>query len=186
MYETSREPPSRQTQPKMRTACDICHHSKVRCFGGNPCEGCQKSGARCKYSQSNRVGRPKGVRNKRTLENDEARIKSRPNSRPCSRPSSRHGSEKPSSSRKNTYSNHERNVSEAGNVLTFLPTPTSSGTRMNSFLAYETRAKCITVASSDNPLYMNDYDDFHSIFEPLSPEQSPLGAGQPFSLEVRR
>lgn len=53
---------------KLRTACDICHQAKMKCSGGNPCSGCGDSGYECFYSSSNRIGRPKGTRNKRTLE----------------------------------------------------------------------------------------------------------------------
>ncbi|KAH8698373.1 hypothetical protein BGW36DRAFT_144779 [Talaromyces proteolyticus] len=55
-------------QKSLRSACDTCHHSKVKCSGRLPCEGCEKLRVRCKYSISNRTGRPKGVRNKKTLE----------------------------------------------------------------------------------------------------------------------
>lgn len=55
-------------QKKLRTACDICHQAKMKCSGGNPCSGCGESGYECFYSLSNRIGRPKGTKNKRTLE----------------------------------------------------------------------------------------------------------------------
>lgn len=51
---------------KLRSACDICHQGKTRCSGGNPCTGCQNSGAECTYSVSNRLGRPKGTTKYRT------------------------------------------------------------------------------------------------------------------------
>ncbi|KAK9442090.1 C6 finger domain protein GliZ [Metarhizium brunneum] len=51
---------------RMRSACDSCHQSKVKCSGGNPCSGCHKLGARCHYSSSNRTGRPRGIKNKVT------------------------------------------------------------------------------------------------------------------------
>lgn len=53
---------------KLRTACDICHQAKMKCSGGTPCNGCRDSGYECSYSVSNRIGRPKGTKNKRTLE----------------------------------------------------------------------------------------------------------------------
>ena len=53
---------------KLRTACDICHQAKMKCSGGTPCNGCRDSGYDCFYSVSNRIGRPKGTKNKRTLE----------------------------------------------------------------------------------------------------------------------
>lgn len=55
-------------QKRLRTACDICHHAKMKCSGGAPCNGCRDSGYDCFYSVSNRIGRPKGTKNKRTLE----------------------------------------------------------------------------------------------------------------------
>ena len=53
---------------KLRSACDACHQGKVRCSGGNPCEMCQGLEAECVYSVSNRIGRPKGTKNKKTLD----------------------------------------------------------------------------------------------------------------------
>lgn len=53
---------------RLRSACDFCHQSKVRCSGGNPCSGCYKLRLRCNYSDSKRTGRPRGVKNKRTLQ----------------------------------------------------------------------------------------------------------------------
>ena len=53
---------------KLRTACDVCHQAKMKCSGGRPCGGCRDSGYDCSYSVSNRIGRPKGTKNKRTLE----------------------------------------------------------------------------------------------------------------------
>ena len=55
-------------QKSLRSACDLCHQGKVKCSGGTPCDGCDRLGVRCIYSTSNRTGRPKGVKNKKTLE----------------------------------------------------------------------------------------------------------------------
>ena len=51
---------------KLRSACDRCHQSKMKCSGGMPCAGCFNSRENCCYSVSNRSGRPKGARNRRT------------------------------------------------------------------------------------------------------------------------
>jgi hypothetical protein len=56
--------PTSSPPKKLRSACDACHASKMRCFGGSPCVGCQGSGIECVFSVRNRQGRPKGVRNK--------------------------------------------------------------------------------------------------------------------------
>ena len=40
----------------------------MKCSGGTPCAGCRDSGYPCCYSVSNRIGRPKGTKNKRTLD----------------------------------------------------------------------------------------------------------------------
>jgi Fungal Zn(2)-Cys(6) binuclear cluster domain len=53
---------------KLRMACNACHHAKSKCGGGNPCSGCIRAGHQCIYSQSNRVGRPKGTKNKRNAD----------------------------------------------------------------------------------------------------------------------
>ncbi len=50
---------------KLRSACDRCHQSKMKCSGGMPCAGCFNPRENCCYSVSNRSGRPKGAKNKR-------------------------------------------------------------------------------------------------------------------------
>jgi hypothetical protein len=55
-------------QKSLRSACDLCHQGKIKCSGGTVCEGCERLGVKCTYSTSNRTGRPKGVKNKKTLE----------------------------------------------------------------------------------------------------------------------
>ena len=70
MMLQSREKDSPKPHPtkKLRTACDVCHQAKMKCSGGTPCAGCRDSGYPCCYSVSNRIGRPKGTKNKRTLD----------------------------------------------------------------------------------------------------------------------
>ncbi|KAI0896170.1 hypothetical protein F4806DRAFT_466445 [Annulohypoxylon nitens] len=62
--------PIESTEPlkstgRLRSACDSCHQAKIRCSGGNPCLTCLVSQTNCSYSPSNRLGRPKGSKNKR-------------------------------------------------------------------------------------------------------------------------
>ncbi|KAF2711266.1 hypothetical protein K504DRAFT_465036 [Pleomassaria siparia CBS 279.74] len=53
----------------LRTACDYCHQAKVRCTGGGSvCGRCQRDNIPCHYSYPARVGKPKGSRNKKTIE----------------------------------------------------------------------------------------------------------------------
>ena len=70
MMLKSREQDAAKPHPtkKLRTACDVCHQAKMKCSGGTPCAGCRDSGYECCYSVSNRIGRPKGTKNKRTLD----------------------------------------------------------------------------------------------------------------------
>jgi hypothetical protein len=51
---------------KVRSACDICHALKMKCSGGDPCTGCARSKQSCIYSEPNRLGRPKGSKNKKS------------------------------------------------------------------------------------------------------------------------
>ncbi|KAI1082604.1 hypothetical protein F5B20DRAFT_531949 [Whalleya microplaca] len=43
---------------KVRSACDICHKAKMKCSRGHPCVACTRSGNLCRYSISQRLGRP--------------------------------------------------------------------------------------------------------------------------------
>ena len=54
------------THRRVRSACDSCHTLKMKCSGGYPCTGCDKSKQTCIYSEPNRLGRPKGSKNKKT------------------------------------------------------------------------------------------------------------------------
>ena len=51
---------------KLRSACDRCHSSKVRCSGDMPCQTCLMSKCLCFYSVSNPLGRPRGTKNANT------------------------------------------------------------------------------------------------------------------------
>ncbi|KAF2801058.1 hypothetical protein K505DRAFT_355138 [Melanomma pulvis-pyrius CBS 109.77] len=53
----------------LRSACDYCHKAKVRCSGGGiTCGRCERDNMPCHYSYPGRVGKPKGSKNKKTLE----------------------------------------------------------------------------------------------------------------------
>lgn len=53
---------------KLRAGCDGCHAAKTRCTGGTPCARCYRDDLRCHYSYKAKVGKPKGSRNKKTIE----------------------------------------------------------------------------------------------------------------------
>lgn len=54
-------------EPKLRSACDACRRSKVKCSGGTVCARCYKQDVICHYSLACRAGKPKGSKNKATL-----------------------------------------------------------------------------------------------------------------------
>ncbi|KAL1965337.1 hypothetical protein VTN77DRAFT_5774 [Rasamsonia byssochlamydoides] len=60
-------PTNAHDKPRLRSACDSCRQSKVKCSGGSTCLRCNKQGVPCKYSLASRAGKPKGSRNKATL-----------------------------------------------------------------------------------------------------------------------
>ena len=68
MFHTTAEESNNRPLKKLRAACDVCHQGKTKCSGEHPCAGCLQLGQRCSYSVSNRIGRPKGARNKKTLD----------------------------------------------------------------------------------------------------------------------
>lgn len=49
---------------RVRLACDSCHNMKMKCSGGRPCMTCTRYRHTCIYSAPNRIGRPKGSKNK--------------------------------------------------------------------------------------------------------------------------
>jgi hypothetical protein len=59
--------PAPRPAKRLRSACDSCHRAKMRCSGGVPCASCSDSKQQCRYSVPNRIGRPKGTKNKKTL-----------------------------------------------------------------------------------------------------------------------
>jgi Fungal Zn(2)-Cys(6) binuclear cluster domain len=44
------------TDENMRSACDGCTYSKIRCVGGRPCARCRKRGTACVFSEKRRCG----------------------------------------------------------------------------------------------------------------------------------
>ena len=60
----------RASQPKKhKSACDQCNASKVKCPGGGaPCQRCADSSQPCHYSLARRIGKPRGSKNRKTLE----------------------------------------------------------------------------------------------------------------------
>lgn len=56
-----------EESPRLRSACDTCHQLKKKCSGTLPCENCVLSNSRsmCFYSATNRLGRPRGSKNRR-------------------------------------------------------------------------------------------------------------------------
>jgi hypothetical protein len=53
---------------KLRSACNLCHQTKVKCSGGRPCDGCRSLGIDCLVVLSKQIGRPKGTRNRATMD----------------------------------------------------------------------------------------------------------------------
>jgi hypothetical protein len=53
---------------KLRSACNACHEVKLKCLGGQPCSRCRDKQIECVYRHAARIGKPKGSRNKKTLE----------------------------------------------------------------------------------------------------------------------
>lgn len=53
--------------PRLRSACDSCRQSKVKCSGESTCSRCLKQDLPCHYSPANRAGKPKGSKNKTTI-----------------------------------------------------------------------------------------------------------------------
>ncbi|KAL5338719.1 hypothetical protein BJX70DRAFT_398462 [Aspergillus crustosus] len=68
LTESSASPGSGET-PKLRTACENCRQSKVKCnlSGKDTCIRCLRHGLPCRYRVANRSGKPKGSKNRSTL-----------------------------------------------------------------------------------------------------------------------
>ena len=46
---------------RLRTACDLCRHSRIKCSGGSTCQRCASNGLKCNYGVSMRHGRTKAA-----------------------------------------------------------------------------------------------------------------------------
>lgn len=68
--------PDQKVGSKLRSACDHCHAAKVKCSGGPSCARCRIQDLPCVFSYACRAGKPKGSKNKNTLER-HARIRER-------------------------------------------------------------------------------------------------------------
>ncbi|KAK1142342.1 hypothetical protein N8T08_007894 [Aspergillus melleus] len=62
---------SQRPRSRLRKACDFCHQSKVKCTGDSPCSRCIELDIPCRYGFVIRTGKPKGSRNRKTLEKAE-------------------------------------------------------------------------------------------------------------------
>ncbi|KAL4998927.1 hypothetical protein BDV10DRAFT_194041 [Aspergillus recurvatus] len=58
---------------RLRRACNACHRMKLRCSGTNPCARCQDTGNECAYAFVAKLGKPRGSRNKKTIERERER-----------------------------------------------------------------------------------------------------------------
>lgn len=69
LAESSDSPYAGGNAPKLRTACEKCRQSKVKCnlSGKNVCTRCLRHGLQCQYGYANRSGKPKGSKNRATL-----------------------------------------------------------------------------------------------------------------------
>ncbi|CAI7658363.1 unnamed protein product [Penicillium pancosmium] len=69
LAETSGSPYAGSDAPKLRTACENCRQSKVKCnlSSKNVCTRCLRHGLQCQYGFANRSGKPKGSKNRATL-----------------------------------------------------------------------------------------------------------------------
>lgn len=66
---------AKKSKPKLRSACDFCHAAKVKCSGEPACcARCRGQELPCSYSYAMRAGKPKGSRNRKTLEK-QARLR---------------------------------------------------------------------------------------------------------------
>lgn len=69
LTESNGSPYAGGDAPKLRTACENCRQSKVKCnlSGKNVCTRCLRHGLQCQYGFANRSGKPKGSKNRATL-----------------------------------------------------------------------------------------------------------------------
>lgn len=71
-------PASTTTEGKrLRRACNACHRMKLRCSGTKPCARCQDTGNECAYAFVAKLGKPRGSRNKKTIERERERQRQR-------------------------------------------------------------------------------------------------------------
>ncbi|KAF2839790.1 hypothetical protein M501DRAFT_991796 [Patellaria atrata CBS 101060] len=61
-------PRQRDVTTKLRAACDFCHSAKVKCTGEATCARCKNYAVPCVYSFAIKAGKPKGSKNKKTIE----------------------------------------------------------------------------------------------------------------------
>lgn len=69
LTESNGSPYAGGDTPKLRTACENCRQSKVKCnlSGKSVCTRCLRHGLQCQYGFANRSGKPKGSKNRATL-----------------------------------------------------------------------------------------------------------------------
>lgn len=53
---------------RLRQACNLCRTAKVKCTSSHPCQRCQENDLPCVYSYAAKAGKPRGTKNRRTLD----------------------------------------------------------------------------------------------------------------------
>lgn len=69
LAESNGSPYAGGDTPKLRTACENCRQSKVKCnlSDKDACTRCLRHDLQCQYGFANRSGKPKGSKNRATL-----------------------------------------------------------------------------------------------------------------------
>ncbi|CZR51451.1 uncharacterized protein PAC_01327 [Phialocephala subalpina] len=131
--DTQQPQSGEQRVKKLRHACNSCHRAKVKCSRGTPCAGCAASGDRCVYSESNRAGRPRGTKNKRTLDFINANLSSNTSSSNFRRERSRTPPQK-----QNSLNSAMNSGLSTPALISGMPTPSISPEMVNN-LSFDSR-----------------------------------------------
>jgi len=70
------------TSKRLRTACDLCRQSRIKCSGGSTCQRCAGNGLKCNYGVSLRNGRLKATARRTSSSPGGAKRLRRDSSRP--------------------------------------------------------------------------------------------------------
>ncbi|KAF5004823.1 hypothetical protein FDECE_8700 [Fusarium decemcellulare] len=158
---------SRESDAKLRAACDRCHELKIRCTrtGGTDsrCDRCDKNDIDCVYRAHRRIGRPKSQKSR-----SDAKTTTRQRGNIVGGHAQQQADPSPPANRNSVHSEFDFSTLEGGNGAEWLSS--SSSTKASDVVEFPTHQ----ISTAQTSLFSPDYAFSHEGSTTNSGSRSPL------------